>query len=201
MSSKIVTETDDLLERINKLRDEYAMDNKKGLFPSKQYKFDCANTVLNSISLDTLLHSTLILLPNSYHLYFDYTIFKTYAVPELYETIIKYAISKISYCMKTYGTYEMHVNLNSFSVSACHRYKTVIEMYLNECSINHKEFYETIKTMHIYNVPSTVETISQLIGPLLPQTVRQKVVKYDKSASEKPLQTISEILQTVNKSS
>jgi hypothetical protein len=88
----------------------------------------------------------------------------------------------------------MHVNLNTFSVSAFQRYRPIIELYSQECNTNHKEFHEKIKTMHIYNVPSTVETISQLIGPMLPPLVRQKVVKYDKSASEKPLQTITEIL-------
>jgi hypothetical protein len=194
MSSKIQTESDELLDRINKLRNEYASDNKKGLFSSKQYKFECANAVLKTIDLDTLLNSTLTILPNSYHLFFDYNVFKTFAVPELYDTIMQYSISKISHCINTYGTYEMHVNLNTFSVSAFQRYRPIIELYSHECNTNHKEFHEKIKTMHIYNVPSTVETISQLIGPILPPLVRQKVIKYDKSASEKPLQTITEIL-------
>jgi hypothetical protein len=199
MSGKTNIETNDLLARINNLRIEYENENKKGFFPSKQYKFDCANTVLKTIDLDILLNSTLTILPNSYHLFFDYTVFKTFATPELYDTIMKYAISKITNCITTYGTYEMHVNLNTFSVSAFHRYRPIIELYSHECNTNHMEFHEKIKTMHIYNVPSAVETISQLVGPLLSPLVRQKVVKYDKSASEKPLQTINEILQTANK--
>jgi hypothetical protein len=198
MSSKLHIETEDLLMRINNLRTEYENENKKGFFPSKQYKFDCANTVLKKIDLDTLLNSTLTILPNSYHLFFDYTVFKTYAVPELYDAIMKYAFSKISYCINTYGTYEMHVNLNTFSVSAFHRYRPIIELYSHEITTNHPDFHEKIQTMHIYNVPSTIETVSQLIGPMLPQNVIQKVVKYDKNASEKPMQTITEIIQTAN---
>uniref|UniRef100_A0A6C0JX72 CRAL-TRIO domain-containing protein n=1 Tax=viral metagenome TaxID=1070528 RepID=A0A6C0JX72_9ZZZZ len=198
MSGNPHTETNDLLARINNLRNEYENENKKGFFPSKQYKFDCANNVLKTIDLDTLLNSTLTVLPNSYHLFFDYTVFKTFATPELYDTIMKYAISKIMNCINMYGTYEMHVNLNTFSVSAFHRYRPIIELYSHECNTNYQIFHEKLKTMHIYNVPSTVETISQLIGPLLPPIVRQKVVKYDKSASEKPLQTITEIMQTMN---
>jgi hypothetical protein len=198
MSGKTNIETNDLLARINNLRTEYENENKKGFFPSKQYKFDCANSVLKTIDLDTLLNSTLTVLPNSYHLFFDYTVFKTFATPELYDTIMKYAITKITNCINTYGTYEMHVNLNTFSVSAFHRYRTIIELYAHECNTNRREFHEKLKTMHIYNIPSTVETISQLIGPLLSPLVRQKVVKYDKTASEKPLQTITEIIQTVN---
>jgi hypothetical protein len=191
-------ETTFLLDRINKLRTDFETNNKKSVFSSKQYKFDCANNVLKTIDIDTLLNSTLIILPNSYHLFFDYTIFKTFAVPELYEKIMNFAIEKISYCINTYGHYEMHVNFNTFSVSAFYRYKTIIEMYSHECNTNHKEFHEKIKKMHIYNIPITIETISQLIGPLMPLQVRQKVIKYDKVASEKPLQTIDEILHTMS---
>jgi hypothetical protein len=111
---------------------------------------------------------------------------------------MNFAIEKISYCINTYGQYEMHVNFNTFSVSAFYRYKTIIEMYSQECNTNHNEFHEKIKKMHIYNIPVTIETISQLIGPLMPMQVRQKVIKYDKAASEKPLQTIDEILHTMS---
>jgi hypothetical protein len=189
---------DNLLERITKLRNEYSTENKKGLFSSKQCKFDCANSVLKTIDIDTLLNSTLLLLPNSYHLFFDYTVFKTYAVPELYDAIMKYTIHKISDCIQKYGKYEMHINLNTFSVSAFQRYKPIIELYSYECNTNHIDFREKINTMHIYNIPSTIETISQLIGPLLPKNMRDKLINYDKTSSEKPLQTISEIISTIN---
>jgi hypothetical protein len=196
MSDKTHIETNDLLERINNLRTEYGNENKKGFFSSKQYKFDCANTVLKTIDLDILLESTLVILPNSYHLFFDYTLFKTFAVPELNDTIIKYALDKISYCIDTYGTYEMHINLSTFSISAFHRYKAIIELYSYEINTNHPHFHENVKMMHVYNIPSTIDTISQLVGPMLPQHVRQKIVHYDKNASEKPMQTIMEIIKT-----
>lgn len=193
----VSSEMNDLQEKINKLRTNFTNDNKKGLFSSKQFKFDCANTVVKNIELETLLDSTLVLLQNSNHLFFDYTIFKTYATPEIYDKIMKYAIDKISYCINKYGSYEMHVNLNTFSVSAFHRYKTIIEAYSYECNTNHREFHDKIRTMHVYNIPTTIETISQLVGPMLPQIVRQKVIIYDKASSEKPLQTISEIIAAI----
>jgi hypothetical protein len=198
MSGKTHTETDDLLARINNLRTEYKTENKtkKGFFPSKQYKFDCANTILKTVDLDTLLESTLILLPNSYHLFFDYTLFKTFAIPELYEKIIKYGLNKISNCIDTYGTYEMHINLSTFSISAYHRYQAIIELYSYEINTNYPHFHDNVKQMHVYNIPSTIDAISQLVGPMLPQHVRQKIIHYDKNASEKPMQTIMEIIKT-----
>ena len=71
-----LTETEDLLKRINDIRSDYANENRKGVFSSKQYKNDCAATVLKSIDIDRLLKSTLVCLSDSYHIYFDYTILK-----------------------------------------------------------------------------------------------------------------------------
>lgn len=194
----MMADKNDLLTRINNLRTEYSNENKKGLFSTKQYKFDCANTVLKTFNLDTLLSSMLMILPNSYHLFFDYTVFKTFATPELCNTIIQYAVSKIGDCYKKYGTYEMHVNLHSFSVSAFQRYKPMIEAYSNELNLNYPEFHENVKAMHVYNVPISIETISQLMSPFFTSSVKDRVILYDKESSKKPFQTIMEILQISN---
>ena len=194
MSNKTQIETDSLLERINNLRTEYKNENKKGFFSSKQYKFDCANMILKTIDLDTLLNSTLTILPNSYHLFFDYTVFKTFATPELFDTIISFVIFKISNCINTYGTYEMHINLNTFSVSAFHRYRDIIDAYSYEITNNNQIFNEKLRKMHIYYTPSAIDQIAQLLGPMAPENV----IKYDKVASEKAIKTITEILQTTN---
>lgn len=192
----IQNDTETLCRRINELRNEYASQHTKSLFSSKQYKQECAKKVLNKFDIDTLLKSTIVTIPESHHIFFDYTIFKTYAVPELYETIIQYAIQKICICLEKYDMYEMHVNLNTFSISAFHRYKPILDLYSYECNTNYNHFHEKIKTMHIYNMPSTIETISNLIGAIMPQIVREKVVKYDKPSSEKAIHTISEIIRT-----
>jgi hypothetical protein len=194
MSTNTYSETDNLMERINKMREEYAVENKKWGISTKQYKIDCANSVLQKIDIDTLLNSTAIILPNTHHIYFDYTVFKTFAVPELYDRIMSWVISKLRYCVNTYGTYEIHVNLQSFSVSGFNRYRTIIEMYSNEINMNHPEFHEKMKTMHVYNIPPTMDAISKLMAPFIHPTVREKIVKYDKPSSEKALQTISEII-------
>jgi len=191
-------ETDNLIERIQKLREDYAVDNKKWGISAKHYKMDCANSVLRKIDIDTLLNSTIMILPNTHHLFFDYTMFKTFAVPELYELIMSSMISKIKHCVNTYGKYEIHINLLSFSVSGFNRYKTIIEMYSNEINNNHKELHEKMKTMHVYNIPPTIDAISKLISPFLEQTTKEKIVKYDKPSSEKSLNTITEIIARSN---
>ena len=49
--------------------------------------------------------------------------------------------------------------------------------------------------MHVYNVPSSIEMISQLIESLVPKEVLKKVELYDKQSSEKSINTIREIIQ------
>ena len=49
--------------------------------------------------------------------------------------------------------------------------------------------------MHVYNVPSSIEMISQLIETLVPKEVLKKVELYDKQSSEKSINTIREIIQ------
>jgi hypothetical protein len=185
---------DNLLERINKLRTEYATTNKRGIFFNTQYKQNCATEINNQFDIDTLMSSTLFILPNSHHVYFDYPTFKTFAIPELYEQIVGKVIQKMRYCLDTYGACEVHININSFSISAFHRYKPIIELYSYECNNKNQDFYEKIKKMHVYNIPSTINAITTLIQPILNPLMREKIVKYDKESSIKPMQTINEIL-------
>jgi hypothetical protein len=194
---KNISTEDNLLERINKLRTEYANTNKKSFFFNSQYKQNCATEINNQFEIDTLMSSTLFILPNSHHVYFDYTMFKTFAIPELYEQIVGKVIQKMRYCLDTYGTCEVHININSFSISAFHRYKPIIELYSYECNNKNQDFYEKIKKMHVYNVPSTINAISTLIQPILNPLMREKIVKYDKESSIKPMQTINAILESI----
>jgi hypothetical protein len=188
-----------LIERINKLRDDYATENKSWGFSTKQYKINCANTVLQTIDIDTLLDSTITILPNSCHLFFNYVVFKSFAVPELYDTIIDCIVKKINTCVERFGKYEMHINLQSFSVSAFNRYKPIIEKYHNEIHTKHIHFHEKMQTMHVYNIPHAIDTIAKLISPFLDPIVQKKIVKYDKPTSEKSINTINEILSYDNK--
>ena len=191
---------DNLLERINKLRTEYANTNKRGIFFNTQYKKNCAAEINNKFDIDTLMSSTLFILPNSHHVYFDYPTFKTFAIPEIYEQIVGKVIQKMRYCLDTYDICEVHINIHSFSVSAFHRYKSIIELYSYECNNKNQDFYEKIKKMHVYNIPSSINAITTLIEPILNPLMREKIIKYDKESSIKPMQTINAILKSsINK--
>jgi len=193
-NNRIRTVNTELIEQIKNIRSHYAKTNTKGLFLSKKYKKDCAKMVLTEIDINTLLESCIIYIPDTYQIYVDYTMFKSFIIPELYDTIINYTIHKIIYCIQKYGKIELHINLHTFSVSAYNRYKECIILYSKKLQSTVPNFPTLLVAMHLYNIPSCIETISQLLGTLLPQETRRKVVKHDIKSSEKAINTILEIV-------
>jgi hypothetical protein len=184
----------ELVEQINKIRKHYASSNSKGIFISKKYKIDCAKMVLNEIDIDTLLKSTINVIPDSHQIFFDYIIFKSFIIPDLYDTIINYAINLIMSCIQKYGKIEIHVNMNTLSVSAYNRYKDCIMAYTTKLYSFIPDFPERLVAMHLYNIPSCIDTISQLVEPLIHAETRKKMIKYDNVSSEKAVHTILEII-------
>ena len=141
-------ENKELLARIDKLKaDYYSKQSKNTFFTSKQ-KLAVAETVSNSMNLEELVQRSVYVIKNTNKIYVDYTVFKLFANPSNYHYIIDYMLSLLSYCIEYNGLFEVHVNLDTFTVSACHRYKEVIELYLSECMKKDTELSEKLNKMH-----------------------------------------------------
>jgi hypothetical protein len=184
----------ELIEQIQNIRTHYSKNNTKGVFLSKKYKIECAKMVLTKIDINTLLESTIVHIQDTHQIYFDYIIFKSFIIPELYDTIINHTVNKIVYCIQKYGKIEIHINLNTFSVSSYNRYKDCIIAYTQKLHSTVPNFPTLLVAMHLYNIPSCIDAISQLLGSLLPQETRRKIVKHDGKSSEKAINTILEIV-------
>jgi uncharacterized protein YlaN (UPF0358 family) len=173
----------ELFENIEKLKaDFYLKQNKNTFFTSKQ-KLAVAETVSNSMNLQDLVAHSVYVIKDTHKIYLDYTIFKHFANPSNYQYIINYILTLLKYLIEQNGTFEVHVNLDSFTVSACHRYKEVIELYLTECMKHDTEFSEKLNKMHLYNVPSVFETIQKMLAPLIHEAVKQKIELHNKKES------------------
>jgi hypothetical protein len=84
----------------------------------------------------------------------------------------------------------MHINLNTFSISALKRYRECIDLYLNECVKANTEYYKVITCLHMYNTPSVIDSIADMLHKLIHPEVKRKVKKYNKSESEIMIQQI-----------
>ena len=80
-----------------------------------------------------------------------------------------------------YDNYEVHVNLNTFSVSSCERYKEIIIKFCNACLNNSTKFSEKISKLYIYNIPTVFDTISKILNPFIDPLIYSKIVKYSKN--------------------
>ena len=183
----------DIITQINDIRSHHASSNSKSVF-SKKSKIDCAKMVLNAFDINTLLESTVVSIPDSHQLFVDYVIFKSFIIPELYDTMVSYTINKIVENVKKYGKIELHINLNTLSVSGYYRYKDCVFAYSTNLYSIIPNFSDVLVAIHLYNIPSCIDTIAHLIDPFIPPDTKKKMIKYDNISSEKAIRTILEII-------
>lgn len=151
-----------LIEQLEQFKNEYYTENSKNVvFKSKQ-KMDCAVKIAAQMSLDDLLSKTMYLLPNTNKVFIDYSIFKVYAHPGIYDNIIKYIQDLFNICIEKYGGFEAHVDLKTFTVSAAHRYKDIIDVFYRTALRNGTLYYKKLDAMYVYNTPSTITDIAKL---------------------------------------
>jgi len=184
-------EFEDLENEIDKLKDEFYSSSSKNMFFKSKQKFECANQIMSKVPLETLLYKTCRYIPNEHLIYVDYTIFKSYATPEIFNLITDYIITVFSEFRQKYGHLTVAINLDTFTVSACDRYKTIIQIFCDKCFQQQNNFTQALRTFDIYNVPSTFETIKQIMTPFLLEEVKSKIRLYKKAESEEMLRAFA----------
>ena len=183
-----------LTNKIAQLQNNYyAINNKKTFFKSAQ-KNDCAASISTHIDFDELIRNTIYNIPQTNRIYFDYTIFKTFATEQCFEWISDRLVQITENCIDTYGSFEMHVNWNTYTISAHERYKRMYPIFSAKCLQSKFQFSEKLTHMHVYNIPSMMESISSIIRPFIDPKIIGKIQMHVKSESE---QRISELLHPV----
>ena len=183
-----------LLDKIAELKNEYySTSGKNRIFKSKQ-KQECATIVTNEIGIERMLSGTVYIIPNTNRVFFDYTLFKLYANPSNYDSIIKRTTELFDACVENYGTFESHMNLNTYSVSALDRYKPIIITFCNTYLKNNPKYLEKLTRFYIYNTPSMIDMTIAVVRPFVNVETFEKVVFIQKQNSEK---LICELLQGI----
>jgi hypothetical protein len=183
-----------LLDRIAELKNEfYFTSGKNVIFKSKQ-KQECASMVTNEIGIERMLTNTVYIIPNTNRVFFDYTLFKLYANPSNYDAIIKHTTKLFDACIEKYGTFESHMNLKTFSVSAFERYKPIIITFCNTYLKNNPKYVEKLAFFYIYNTPNMIDMAIAVVRPFVNVETFEKVVFIQKQNSEK---LIVELLQNL----
>lgn len=122
------------------------------------------------------LFSQAIHLEEPNRIFFDYTVFRTFARPDLFADCTAYILALIQQCISCHGEFEMHINLKSFSVTGAQRYYDMIRMFCSECLRADTEFSKLLTKMYVYNPPKILGTISACFIGFVDDHVRSKIV-------------------------
>jgi hypothetical protein len=165
---------------LQKLQNEFYNNSNKNIFFKNKQKLNCATNISSLCDFNTLCSNTFVIIPNCNKIFMDYTVFKLYANPTNYNEIITYLCNLLQYCIDEYGNYEVHVNLDTFSVSSCHRYKDILQMYCDVCLNNSTDFNVKLIKVCLYNIPNVFDSISLILNPFIDKIVISKMVKFNK---------------------
>lgn len=153
------SDRDEYLLKLQKTQiDFYKTHAKKNIFKQAQ-KTECATYVTTSGRIEDLIECTAFIVPNTNILFFDYPVFKTYGNPETSKPLYVHIIKIIETILTTYDTFEFHINLKTFSVSAGHRYYTMIVGSVETNQI----FTDKLSKLVIYNTPFIIDQITRLL--------------------------------------
>jgi hypothetical protein len=144
-------------------------------------KLECAAAVSQNISLEDLFKETFLIVPNTNRIFLNYTIFKTFAHPLIYDQLVDYIIGLFNQCIQKSGNFELNINLQSFTVTAAQRYKDIAWIFCNRCLARDSTYSTCLTGLHIYNCPRMIDTLANLFSTFVDDSVRAKVVLHSEA--------------------
>ena len=173
----------DLNASIANARTKFYDDHRKNTFFKQSQKFECATQVSQMFNIEVLLAKTAYRIPNTNKIMLEYPLFKTYATPDNYIQIATYITDLFRTTILETGSYEVHVDMNSFSISACERYRPALCIFNDICMADTTPYSTSLVKLVIYNKPSMITQCLNLIRTVADKTAMSKVVLVEKAVS------------------
>jgi len=170
-------------EKVKKLQEQYYANNNKNIFFKNKQKIDCAALVCDNIPMETLLSNTIYVINDSNQVFVDYTIFKLFATPNNFDIITGAIISTLQDRIDKYDSFQLHINLNTFTVSALERYKTMIKYFCDKCLSSETRYSKKMDKTFIYSPPKSFDSIVKTLKPFIDPFVYDKLVVCDSTTT------------------
>ena len=172
-------------EQIKQTQEEYYKKNRKHNFFKNNQKLDCAKEVAAKVDLQQMIIMTAMIIPGTNKLYFNYPVFKTYGHPDNCRKIYDHFHSLVEKVVNDHGSFEMHINLSTFTVSACTRYQDMITSSFDE----NTHLTNKMTSMNVYHTPNVIEQITKLLYNSIKHLA--KITKfYKKNESDNMIQEL-----------
>ena len=174
--------SENLLNDLEKFKSTYYADNKKNTIFKSAQKTDLANRVCEEFGLIDLCKRTAFVIPNTPRVYINYPALKMFVNSSNYDEFVTYTQSLFMHCMKQYGYYECHVNLDTLTISAVERHRRLIEIFARDASEHGGiEYTQYLSKAFIYNTPGLIDNITKILASLLEKDLLDKVIKFNKA--------------------
>jgi hypothetical protein len=165
--------SDDIMNKINSLKNEYYLENKKNIIFKNNQKFDCANTIVQNINKPDLFNSIIKLNENQMHI--NYAMFKTIIHPAIYMDFIYHIFQVNDDILSKYSTYNVFIDCKGLTMTGVERYKDFITTMSLEGQKNKKDFLQKLERIYIVNPPFMIANIGKILLPLLDKVVKEKI--------------------------
>lgn len=174
-----------LSDKLNNLKNDYYKTNTKKFLFKNQQKTDCATNIVKNFDLQALINNTVYNINNSNNIYFDYTLFKQYTYNDIMDNIVTYTINLISDIIHKFGDFHLHINMDTYSVSAHERYKNIFHIFHNSCMKHELAFDNFISSINIYNTPAIITNLIPFFKSLMGENATKRITLYDKKYDHK----------------
>jgi hypothetical protein len=171
-------------EQIKEKEVEYFKTHSKSMLFKTSQKNLCAQEINKQFDISDLSKATIYQIPETNIVYFDYPLFKTYVTPTIYETVIQRILELFAEIINVSGSYQVHANLDTFSMSSAHRYGDIIRDFCHKCLRAETRYANYMEKFCIYNTPVVMQSISKLFNPLINENVKKRIELIDKKESE-----------------
>jgi hypothetical protein len=170
--------------------DFYSSEKKKTFLGVNSQKMQCAKFITENISIECLLQQTFYVVSGTNKIYLNYPMFKMFANTDNYNEIVNYLFQLFNTIIQQCGNFEIHMNLQSFSISAAERYRDCFELFSNICTQYNTEYSILLVKLHIYYAPSFIEQLYKMFHKLIDPRVKPLIVIHNKEESGELLQSV-----------
>ncbi len=175
--------SDKLLTDLEKFKDAYYTENPKNKIFKKQQKFDLADKITEKFDIRMLIERAIYIIPGTNKLYLDYPAMKLFVNPNNYMYLIQYTQSLLPDCIKEYGSFECHLNMDTFTATAAERHKNLVQMFC-EYDDGNIDYTDYLTRIIVINTPSSIDMIAKILMKFIEPDIKAKIVLTKK---EKPM--------------
>ena len=164
-----------IFEKMLYYEKEYFEKNTKNKIFKKNQKFDCAKYICDNIDINRMIETAVFIIPEKNIIFVDYVIFKIFAYDDIYDRIIDHIMNLFDYAIKYYRSFEVNLNLRTFTVSAAERFIPAISKFCKRCLSHHTNYTEHMNFFRIINTPLVMEMIIKIVKPVVEKDVLEKL--------------------------